>query len=347
MLPILTHHDRKKFEVFCYSDTRATDAMTTRLREQAHVWRDTARLSDGELAAQVREDRIDLLVDLVMHSKGSRLLALSKKPAPVQISYLAYASTTGIDEIDYRISDPYLDPPCPPHPSGSEESIYSEKTLRLPNCFWCYQPDPETPDVGPLPFSQNGYITFGCLNNFWKITPPALDLWIELLSRVPHSRLVLHAHEGDQRRRLREKFASASLDPDRLAFIGFQPLASYLQQHTLIDIALDPFPYGGGTTTCESLWMGAPVITLPSQTAVSRAGLSILSNIGLPELIARSRDYYLQIATDLAANPKRLADLRTSLRDRMQHSPLMNAPQFAHDLESLYREAWQTWCRSQ
>jgi predicted O-linked N-acetylglucosamine transferase (SPINDLY family) len=340
--PILEHHDHAQFEIICYSDTRAPDSMTAALRQYADLWRDTSRLSDAQLAAQIREDRIDLVIDLIMHSKGSRLLAFAEKPAPVQITYLAYASTTGVPQLDYRISDPYLDPLL-----DQDESVYTEKTLRLPHCFWCYQPAAEAPDVALLPFDTNGYITFGCLNNFWKVTPPVLDLWLDLLSRIPNSRLVLHAREGDHRSRLRESFAARNIDPDRLTFVGFQSLPAYLDQHTRIDISLDPFPYGGGTTTCDSLYMGAPIVTLPSQTAVSRAGLSILSNLGLTELVARSKDHYLQIATNLATNPARLADLRASLRDRMRHSPLMNAPQFTRHLETLYRQAWQTWCRSQ
>jgi predicted O-linked N-acetylglucosamine transferase (SPINDLY family) len=341
MLPILSHHNREHFEIICYSDTRATDANTDRLRQHADQWRDTSRLSDHQLAAQIREDRVDLLVDLLMHAKGCRLLAFAEKPAPVQLTYLSYCSTTGINAMDYRITDPYLDPP------GIDESIYTEKTLRLPDCFWCFQPAPEAPALSPLPALANGYITFGCLNNFWKVTPGTLNLWFELLARVPHSRLLLHAHEGDHRQRLRHQMAARNLDPGRVEFVGFQPLSEYLAQHARIDIALDPFPYGGGTTTCESLWMGAPVITLPAQTAVSRAGVSILSNVGLQELIASSKEDYLQIATALANDLHRLANLRSTLRDRMQSSPLMNPQKFTIDLESIYRQSWQTWCKAQ
>jgi predicted O-linked N-acetylglucosamine transferase (SPINDLY family) len=338
MHPILSHHDRERYDVVCYSDTRATDAMTARLRGHANLWRDTSRLSDAQLAKQVREDRVDVLVDLVMHSKGSRLLAFAEKSAPVQLTYLAYASTTGIAEMDYRISDPYLDP------TGRDESAYTEKTLRLPHSFWCYEPAVEAPEVAPLPASVNGYVTFGCLNNYWKVTPPVLELWTQLLARLPGSRLVLHAHEGDHRRRVREKLAEKHLHPERVSFVGFQPLPEYLRQHTLLDIALDPFPYCGGTTTCEALWMGTPVFTLPGQTAVSRAGMSILSNVGLPELVARSKEEYLEIASHFATDLGRLAEVRSTLRDRMRASPLMDAPRFARDLECLYRNAWKSWC---
>lgn len=340
MLPVLANHDRAAFEVFCYSDTRATDGTTDQLRAHADVWRDTANLTDRQLAERVREDRIDVLVDLLMHAKGCRLLAFARKPAPVQISYLSYCSTTGLPAMDYRISDPYLDPP------GTDESVYTEKTLRLPSTYWCFNPFPEIPDVGPLPATANGYVTLGCMNNFWKVTPPTRSLWFEVLRRLPDARLLLHAHEGSHRQRFRERMADAGLEPGRVEFVGFHPLAGYYAQHARIDLALDPFPYGGGTTTCESLWSGAPVVSLAGRTAVSRAGLSILSNVGLPELVARTTDQYLDIATALARDLPRLAELRAGLRGRMCASPLMDGPRFARDIESLYRRAWRAWCES-
>jgi predicted O-linked N-acetylglucosamine transferase (SPINDLY family) len=290
-------------------------------------------VSDDQLPRLVRDDGIDILVDLTMHMKGSRLLAFARKPAPVQVTYLAYCSTTGLRTMDYRLTDPFLDPP------GGDESIYSEKSTWL-RSYWCYEPAADAPSVVPPPSARTGAITFGCLNNFGKLTPGTLDMWSELLSGVPGSRLLLFAPEGSHRERARQRLADGNVDPRRLEFVPLMHLNQYLSQYNQIDIALDPFPYPGGTTTCDALWMGVPVVSLAGATAVSRAGLSILSQIGFAELVARAPDEYLAIATRLAGDAPRLAELRLTLRERMRGSPLMDAPGFARDVERAFLEMW-------
>jgi predicted O-linked N-acetylglucosamine transferase (SPINDLY family) len=335
--PLLGLHDRSRFEIYCYSGVPAPDAYTERLRSYANVWRETLGLTDEQLAAAIRADGIDILVDLTMHMAGSRLLTFARKPAPVQVTYLAYCSTTGLDTIDYRLSDSYLDPP------GIDESAYSEKTVRLPS-YWCYVAVADAPPVGPLPALDSGSVTFGCLNHYSKVTPHALDTWFEILRRTPGSRLILHCDAGSHQQHAWARMQSQGLDPARLEFVGFQPLVDYLNTYNRIDIALDPFPYTGGTTSCDALWMGVPLVTLTGKTAVSRGGYSILSNTGLPELVTTSRDQYVHLATDLAANVPRLATLRSNLRPQMRSSPLCNAPQYARDIEAAYRQMWRHWC---
>ena len=333
--PLLAHHDHRQFEIFCYADLSRADAMTDRLRPHADVWRDTSNQSDAQLAEMIRKDQIDVLVDLSMHMKGSRIMVFARKPAPVQVTYLAYCSTTGLETIDYRLTDPYLDPP-------GYEGNYSERSVWLPRSYWCYEPHPQAADVGPLPALAADHVTFGCLNNYAKVSPRAIAAWTRILQSVPHSRLVLHSNEGEHRLNVREQFQRDGIGPDRVRFVDMLPLKQYLDQYNQIDIALDPFPYPGGTTTCDALWMGAPVVSLAGRTAVSRAGLSILSNIGLPELVAREPAQYVLIALDLARDLPRLAELRATMRSRMRQSPLMDAARFTREVEASFR---QMWCR--
>jgi len=291
------------------------------------------------LAQLIREDQIDILVDLTMHTAWNRMILFARKPAPVQVTYLAYCSTTGLDTMDYRLTDPHLDPP------GMNDACYSEESIRLPETYWCYSAHEPTPQIGPLPALNAGEVTFGCLNNFCKVSPDTLDLWIQLLRVTPKSHLILHAHEGSHRQRVRDLLERQGIDPQRLKFVASVPLSRYFKLYEQIDIGLDPFPCNGGTTTCDALWMGAPVVTLAGRTAVGRAGVSVLRNIGLPELIAESPQQYVQITTDLAQDLPRLAELRRTLRARMQASPLMDAPRFARNVEAAYRQMWRNWCQ--
>jgi len=339
MLPLLRNHDHERFEIICYADARAVDEVTQKIRPLADRWHETWRLSDAQIARRIRADRIDILVDLDMHAKASRLLAFARKPAPVQVTYLSYCSTTGLETIDYRLTDPYLDP------VGGDETVYTEKTVRLPNTFWCFEPSIPMPEVNPLPAPFSGHITFGCMNNFWKLSAPTVEMWAELLRKIPTSRLLLHAHAGAHRDRFRRRLGERGVDPARIDFAGFQPPSQYFQQYHQIDIALDPHPYGGGTTTCETLWMGIPLVTLPGRTAVSRAGKSILTNVGLGELVAQSPAEYVEIAASLASDLARLSDLRSSLRDRMRASPLMDSAGFARAIEAAFLQMWTTWCQ--
>jgi protein O-GlcNAc transferase len=337
LLPLMRAHNPLQVETFCYCDVVRPDEITEQTRKYSHQWCNIVGISDADVAAAVRADGIDVLVDLAMHMARSRPLLFARKPAPVQVAWLAYAGTTGMSAIDYRLTDPFLDPP------GQNDAHYVEESVRLPETFWCYEPMTESP-VSPLPAISSGFVTFGCLNNFCKITPETIEAWCAILAAVPNSRLILHAHPGSHRDRTRQKLMDHGIDPRRLEFVEKLPLQQYLEQYNRIDIALDTFPYGGGTTTCDALWMGVPVVSLLGQTAVGRGGFSILMNLGLPELVAKNEHEYIQIAAALAADRASLTDLRLTLRDRMKRSPLLDAPRFASNIELAYRHIWRNWC---
>ncbi|HEY5312535.1 MAG TPA: hypothetical protein VIK18_08440, partial [Pirellulales bacterium] len=254
--------------------------------------------------------------------------------------------------MDYRLTDPFLDP-LPQDPSGQEpsghalaavcEPIYSEVSIHLPETYWCYRPPVEAPAVNTLPALEAGHVTFGCLNNFCKVTDQTLAAWACLLQTLPEARLVLHAHPGSHRDRVRSFLAQQRIALQRLTFAEMAPIDEYYRHYQQIDVALDPFPYGGGTTTCDALWMGVPVVSLAGQTAVGRGGLSILSNLGCADWVADDCEQYVRIACDLAGDLARLSELRQALRARMQDSPLMCAPRFARNVEAAYRAMWQRW----
>jgi protein O-GlcNAc transferase len=335
LIPLLAHHDKKQVEVFGYA-LRDPDPADQRLRSHTDEWRNLRGLSDAQAADLIREDQIDILVDLAMHTSGNRLLIFAHKPAPVQVTYLAYCSSTGLETIDYRLSDPYLDPP-------GLESFYSERTIRLPESYWCYQPI-AAPVPGPLPAAARGEVTFGSLNSFHKVSEPALSLWAEILRSVPNSALLLSAHEGTHRRRVMEFMQRERIEPKRVRFTDKVPLLDYFRLYHGIDIALDTFPYAGGTTTCDALWMGVPTVTLRGTTAVGRGGVSILSNVGLTDWIAENPKHYVSIARQMSADLPRLSELRSTLRGRMQRSPLMDAAGFARNVEAAYRQIWRARC---
>jgi len=341
LLPLLREHDHRQMEIFCYSNVLRPDRLTDELRGFADVWRNIVGLSDSQVVSQIRQDGIDVLVDLALHTGNSRLLIFARKPAPVQVTWLGYCSSTGMDAMDYRLSDPYLDS------LDSDLSVYSERTVRLPETYWCYSVPGPTPDPSPPPATAAGYVTFGCLNSFAKVSPAALDLWAEILRAMPQSRLIVHSRPGTHLNIVRERFAGKGISPDRLEFPTRRPWHEYVQTYGRIDIALDPFPWGGGITTCDALWLGVPVVSLMGRTAVGRGGASILSNVGVAELIARTPQQYVQIATDLANDLPRLAELRRTLRGRMQTSPLMDAPRFARNVEAAYRQMWRNWCAAE
>jgi predicted O-linked N-acetylglucosamine transferase (SPINDLY family) len=331
--PLFREHDRSQVEVFAYSDVATADPVTSALRKRANHWRDVASLGNDELAAAVRSDGIDVLVDLAAHSGGNRLLLFARKPAPVQITYLAYCSTTGVDAIDYRITDRVLDPP-------GEWNGYTEASLVLPHCYWCYA----APPVRPATTRAAGPPTFGCLNNFAKVSDVTLSLWMRLLQQVPEARLKLYARTEAHRGRVRRAMQNAGVEESRAEFVGRQSLADYLLTYRDIDVALDPYPYGGGTTSCDALWMGVPVVSLAGRTAVSRAGATLLAQTGLERLVARSEEQYVELAASLLRDAHELAALRGELRARVESSPLMDAPRFARDFEAALRTAWRAWC---
>jgi len=339
-VPLLSHHDHASFEVFCYANVRQPDALTDRLRGYADQWRDISAVADADAAALVREDGIDILIDLTMHMEYSRLGAFARKPAPLQICWLAYPGTTGLATMDYRITDPHLDPP------SRDRGPYSEASIWLPDSFWCYDPlsDGE-PTVGPLPAMAGGPFTFGCLNNFAKVNRAVLDLWASVLARVSGSRLLLLAPSGEPRRRALAVFAEHGVDAGRVQFLERRPRKQYLAAYHDIDLCLDTFPSNGHTTSLDALWMGVPVVTLIGKTIVGRAGLCQANNLGLCELAASTPEEYVRIAVGLASDLDQLRELRASLRSRMESSALMDGPRFARNMEIAYRQAWQRWCK--
>jgi protein O-GlcNAc transferase len=338
LVQLIPNHDREKVEVFCYSDVRAGDTLTAKFRQWADGWRDSSSWSDSELAGRIRADQIDILMDLALHTNGNRLLVFARKPAPVQTTWLGYPGTTGLASMDYRLTDRYLDPP------GEEDEFYSEKSVRLPHCFWCYGPNVPATEVSLLPALSAGCVTFGCLNNHPKVSGAVLDLWASVLSAVPNSRMVIYMMPDRQRSTI-ARFSDAGVEANRIDFVTRQPMGKYFEEYRRIDIALDPFPYAGGTTTCDALWMGVPTVTLRGRTAVGRGGVSILSNVGLGDWIAQNPAQYVSIAKEMAKNLPKLAELRAGLRSQMEKSPLMDGEQFAADMEATYREMWKNWCQ--
>jgi predicted O-linked N-acetylglucosamine transferase (SPINDLY family) len=338
LLPLFRAHDHRRFEILCYSSVTRLDALTDFFRGHADTWREVADRTDEQLASIVHEDHIDILVDLTLHMVGNRLLVFARKPAPVQVTFAGYPGTTGLSAIDYRLTDPYLDPP------GLHDDHYSEQSVRFFDSFWCYDPLDREPAVNPLPVLANGSVTFGCLNHFGKVNRPVLQLWAQVLQAVEGSRLLLLAPEGPQRQSTLDRLREEGVSPERVTFVGPQPRQAYLELYHQIDIVLDTFPYNGHTTSLDSLWMGVPVITLVGQTAVGRAGLSQLTNLGLPELIGGTAEDFLRIAVDLAGDLPRLGDLRATLRGRMEASPLMDVESFARGIEAAYRSMWVRWC---
>jgi len=334
VLPLFREHDRRQVEVFAYSDATRPDGVTNLVRNHVDRWRDVAQLGDQQLADAVRADGIDILVDLTAHTGHNRLLVFARKPAPVQLTYLAYCSTTGVDAIDYRVTDRFLDPP-------GEPSHYTETSIHLPHCYWCYS----APPLGRSTADRRaGPPTFGCLNNYAKISDVTLALWARLLRRVPEAQLLLYARTVAHRERVHRALREAGVEDSRAIFVGRQSLALYLETYRDIDVALDPYPYGGGTTSCDALWMGVPIVSFAGRTAVSRAGSTLLSNVGLERLVARSEEEYVERAAELIRDQGRLAKLRRELRPSLESSPVMNAPQFARDFEAALRSAWRAWC---
>lgn len=336
VLPLFRGTDRALFKTYAYSCNESDDTTTALLRQHADAWRDVGTFNDDALAHAIRDDRIDVLVDLTMHMQGGRLGLFARKPAPVQVAWLAYPSTTGLARMDYTILDPHLDRTGSPH--------YTEKPYFLPDCYWCYEVYGPRPDVSPLPADSNGHITFGSLNHYGKVTRETLDAWAQLLARVDGSRLVLHVGSNGAADAVRAVLAGYGIEPSRLVTQGRVSREQYLRTHHHFDIALDTFPYNGATTTCDSLWMGVPVVSRAGETAVSRAGLSICSNTGLPELVARDWNEYIDIAANLAADRPRLRTLRSTLRARLEQSKVMDASAFASAMTSAYRVMWTAWC---
>ncbi|MBX9963233.1 MAG: tetratricopeptide repeat protein [Burkholderiales bacterium] len=336
--PVLAAHDPKRVETVCYYNHTIVDDTTRRLRQRAQLWRDVAAMNDAELVRLMREDRLDVVVDLAGHTAKSRLTALAQRVAPVQIAWLGYPNTTGLAQMDWRITDARADPP-------GAEAHHTERLLRLPEVFLCYEPPPEAPEIADPPSASGAPITFGVFNNFPKVTDAMLALWARILERTPNSRLCIKTaslRDEGVLRHLRARMQRAGLDLERIELAGFTPSRrEHLAAVANVDIALDTFPYHGTTTTCESLWMGVPVVTLEGDRHASRVGVSLLEHLGLDTLIARSPDEYVSIAVALAADPGRRASMRGTLRERMRHAKLTDVPGFTSQLEEAYRSAFR------
>jgi protein O-GlcNAc transferase len=334
-IPLLSHHAHESFEIHCYSSVKRPDELTRRIAGYADVWREVRTLDDEALCRVIDQDRIDILVDLTMHMAGGRPLLFARKPAPIQIAWLAYPGTTGIDAMDYRLSDPRLDP-------DGFDTHYRERTLRLSDSFWCYDPLTEHPGVNALPAMERGYLTLGCLNNPCKLTDHTLRLWGAVMRALPAARLLLMAPPGRHRQRLVQRLASEYIAAERVDFHPFRPRGDYLRSYHGIDLGLDTFPYNGHTTSLDSLWMGVPVVTRVGRTSVGRGGLSQLFQLDLLELAAESDDEFVRVAVELGSDLVRLATLRSELRARMERSALMDASRFARQIEGAYRHAFRS-----
>ncbi len=340
--PLIAGHDRRSFEVFCYAQVIKPDTRTERFRDLADVWRSTVGLTDATVAERIREDGIDILVDLAGYTGENRLLVFAARPAPVQVSWLGYPNTTGLSAMDYRLTDAIADP------EGADDTLYSETLVRLPNGFLCFTPAGDAPDIGGSPALSNGHVTFGSFNHLPKVSPEVVETWAQILERVPGSRLLLKSHplaDAATRDRYLDMFATHGIDARRVElFSWIASKSGHLGAYDRVDIGLDPFPYNGTTTTCEALWMGVPVVTLRGERHSGRVGASLLTRMDLVDLIAETKDAYVETAVGLAKAPDRLSGFRTELRQRMKGSPLCDGDTFARDVEAVYREMWRYWC---
>jgi protein O-GlcNAc transferase len=338
LMPLLERHDRSSHEIYCYAISDASDGVTKQIVERCDVWRGVHSMPRLEIARLIHSDEIDVLVDLAGHSSIPSFNIFARAPAPVQAAWLGYLCTTGLTRIQYRISDAYADPPA-------SDRLHTETLVRLPRAQWCYRPFASVEPAAQPPCVRNGFITFGSFNYAAKLSRSARRLWAQILKRVPGSRLLAAGvPEGPARETILRDFAGDGVDAGRVSFEPRTSLESYLARIGDVDIALDPMPYSGGTTTCDCLWMGVPVLTLPGDRPVSRSAGSILTAVGLADWIAASPEDYVRRAAEAAASPETLVRLRGELRGRMRASPLMDEAGFARDMEAAYRRMWRAWC---
>ncbi len=333
--PLLANHDASLVEIFCYSGVHRPDTMTERLQGLTQNWRSIAGLSDEQVASMVSADGIDILVDMAGYTGDCRLGLFARKPAPVQVSWLGYLVTTGLEAMDYRFTDALVEP-------EGEDAFYVESLVRLPGCFLCYKPLPDAPEVAPLPALGTGYITFGSFNALPKVNEKVISLWAEVLRAVPQSRLFIKSSpltDNSTAKRYYDLFESQGIGRDRVELIGHTTTqAEHMDLYKRLDIALDTFPYNGATTTCEALWMGVPVVALAG--ARHRMGLSLLSTVGLEDWIAETPEKYVALAVKKASDLDGLAKLRSKLRDHLAISALCDGKSFAHKVEDAYRKMW-------
>jgi predicted O-linked N-acetylglucosamine transferase (SPINDLY family) len=335
--PVLAHHDKQSVEIHCYSTTEAPDEVTQRLRVAASIWHDCAGRPDRWVAERIHADAIDILVDLAGHTSGNRAAVLRAKPAPVQALYIGYPGTSGLPEVDYLIADGRV---CPPE----HDVLYTEKVARLDGSFWCFRPPDAAPEPAAAPVIRNGYVTFGSYNAAQKLSDQCVQLWAAVLRAVPRSRLLLKSlsfADEKLRTRFKRRFIEAGVDAARVEVLQPSDRARFYAEYRLSDIALDPVPYNGGTTTCEALWMGVPVVALRGDLFRGRMAAAILDITGLPELAADTPEGYVRAAADLADDPERIVSLHAGLRNRVAQSPLCDGKRAARELEALYRGMWR------
>ncbi|AFZ58969.1 methyltransferase FkbM family [Anabaena cylindrica PCC 7122] len=340
--PIFQHHDRTQVEVFCYGEVNEPDAITDEIIDICDAWRSTVGLSDLQVAELIQTDHIDILVDLAGHTANNRMIVLGIKPAPIQTTYLGYFATTGLPTIDYWITDEVL------HPHDTQEKT-SETIWRLPRCYVGYEPLKNAPEVTELPCKKTGIFTFSSFNNLRKLTPETFALWIEILKAVPNSRLVLKCASSDVfspliAEKIQTPFVEQGIDPKRIfLYGGYAADEDHLNLYNQVDLHLDSLPYTGCTTTCEALWMGVPTITVAGTRKMERMSASILHSVGLDDCIAYSAVEYVEKAIALARNPDYLQSLRSTMRERVQHSPLLDVKNMTSTLEAAYRQMWQIY----
>ena len=336
VIPVIEKHSE---EVFCYSTGAVADEVTRVIEQGADVFRDVQSMSDDELAETIHGDGVDILVDLSGHSGVFRLGVLARQPAPVQATWLGYLNTTGLRRVHYRICDAHSDP------EGLADAFHTETLVRLPHSQWCYRPFIADMPVTDPPSEKNGFVTFGSFNHVSKLSPGIRRRWADVLKRVPDSRLLLAGiPEGPARDGLLADLERAGAASARITTLPYAPLDEYLRSVGGVDIALDTTPYSGGTTTCDALWMGVPVVALRGSRSISRSAASILSTVGLSDWIAATPEDYVRLAAEYARAPALLAELRGSLRQKMRLSPIMDETAFVRDLESAYRKMWRAWC---
>lgn len=346
MQPIIAAHNKKALEVYCYYSGDKHDYWTKKTKEVSTAFHELRERSDEEVEKLALDDRIDILVDLGGYtSGGNRLGVFSARAAPVQVSFMGYPNTTGLDSMDYFITDDYCDPP------GQTEHLHNEQLIRMERGFLCFAPPPDLPAVVPAPYRDNGHITFGSFNNTAKLSETTLSMWAEILKRVPGSRLTFKYGDRFESEWLCERyraiFAAAGVDPARLTFLPVMPtVVGHFEAIGSVDIALDPYPYQGTHTTLESLTMSVPVITLCGETYVRRASSALMMRLGLNDLVAESPEEYVNLAVELAGNGSLLKELRLGLRERFFNSEICDVEGFVRELEQVYRRLWSEWCAS-
>jgi protein O-GlcNAc transferase len=339
LTPLLENHDKSRVEVFCYADVTKPDFYTFRHRQCADAWRDTHGLPDDAIADLIRKDRIDILIDLHQHMGGNRLLVYARRPAPVQMGYAGYPNTSGVSTIDYRLTDPWLEP------ANEPAFPTSETVLHLPHTWWCYHAVTDVP-VNSLPARETGRVTFGNLNNFCKLNEETYQLWAQVMRVLEKSRLLLLAPEGSHRARAIAYLGKQGVAADRITFLKRAGSADYYKYYHQIDLCLDSFPYNGHTTSLDSFYMGVPVTSYVGPTPWGRGTWSQASNLGLPELVGKTPQEFVKISIALAQDLARLAEIRATLRERMRASPLLDGPGFARAIEAAYRYAWRQYCKT-